>query len=73
METKLEPHIIRLLKPEGFNKAFEERLIDFDTYEKAYESVERMYEMHFGERKYSGYESFRQVRNRLIKAKQKVK
>lgn len=67
VHPKIEPHILRLLQPEGFNAAFEERLIDYETYEKAYESVERTHQMHFGHRKYSCYDSFRRVRQRILK------
>lgn len=66
---KKEPNILRLVTPEGFNEAFEERLPDFKTYQEAYESVERLHNAHFGRNKYKDYESFRTIRGRILKKK----
>lgn len=62
-----------LLTPEGFNKAFEKSLKAHQNkkYKDAYEAVENIYEMCFGIRKYSSYESFRQIRIRIIKKNKK--
>ena len=39
----------------------------FKTYKKAYEITEKEYQGNFGTRRYSSYDSFRQVRTRRIK------
>lgn len=69
MEEKIPQHVARLITVEGFNQAVDERFGVHLTLMEAYESVERQYEHHYGGRKYSDYESFRQVRNRYIKSK----
>ena len=52
-----------------FNKEFVNawfRLLpSHNTYEAAYEALEDIYLGYFGRRKYSNYESFRQVKNRM--------
>lgn len=69
VEAMIEPHIQRLLTQEGFIEAFYEQCADYKTHEEAYEGVERLYERYFGKRKYSNFNSFRQVRDRITKGK----
>ena len=52
---------------DGFNKMFEKKIRIVDTYEKAYNEVESYHSERFGDRKYSDYQSFRQVRNKKIR------
>ena len=52
---------------DGFNKMFEKKIRIVDTYEKAYNEVENYHSERFGDRKYSDYQSFRQVRNKKIR------
>lgn len=66
----LEPHLQRLLTTEGFIDSFWSMCIDYKTQEQAYEAVERLYERTFGKRRYSGFDSFRTIRDRFIKQKQ---
>jgi len=51
----------------GFNKRFEQLTKKSKTYHEAYEKAEEEHEHNFGERRYSGYQSFRHLRNRKIK------
>lgn len=50
-----------------FVQHFYRMLAYYDTYEEAYEAVERHYEKQHGKRKYSSYNSFRTVRDRKMK------
>lgn len=68
----LEPHLQRLLTQEGFIEAFWEQCADYHTQKDAYEAVERQYERTFGMRKYSDWDSFRKVRDRLIKTRKQA-
>tara|TARA_B100000927_G_C16319232_1_gene410678 strand:- start:131 stop:334 length:204 start_codon:yes stop_codon:yes gene_type:complete len=59
--------IIALLNPDGFDKRFWKNTTKYKTYKEAYEKLEEEYELHFGKRRYSDYNSFRVCRNRRIK------
>ena len=61
------PEILRLLTPEGFNQAFDEKIGHFSTYSEAYEAVEEIHQRFFTFRKYSDYESFRVSRTYFLK------
>jgi hypothetical protein len=67
----IEPNIMDLLKPEGFNALFEKNLSQMkgSTLPQAYQRAEEIFKEHFGQSKYSSYDSFRKVRGRLIKRK----
>ena len=65
--TELE--IRRLTFPRDFAEAWFKLLPSHKTYEEAYEALEDIYLAHFGQRRYSDYNSFRQVKNRLFKTK----
>jgi hypothetical protein len=52
---------------EGFNEEFENTLRRCKSLKQAYELVEEEHERKYGERKYSGYNSFRNVRGGRIK------
>ena len=63
-----EPHILALLEFDGFCNLYYQYCKEYSTQEKAYEAAERIFQNNFGKRKYSDYQSFRQVRNRKLKA-----
>ena len=65
----LEPHQKELMTLEGFERAFVKMIGLYQTYEEAYEAVERQYLFIFGGRKYKNYESFRAARGRNLKKK----
>lgn len=64
-----EIEIRGLIDPRNFINSWFRALPNYKTYEEAYESVEIEYLNYFGRRKYSDYQSFRQVKNRIIKKK----
>lgn len=70
MTDKIDPHILSLLEFEGFLKLFYQFCKEYTTQEKAYEAAERTFISNFRRRKYSNFESFRQVRNRFLKNNQ---
>lgn len=41
----------------------------FETQIEAYEALEKYYQLHFKRRKYSSYESFKTIRQRMIRTK----
>lgn len=69
----VEPHLQRLLEPEGFIECFYEMLSYYQKQEDAYEAVERQHEAEFGKRKYSSFESFRICRDKRINKKKNEK
>lgn len=60
-----ESHIQRLATPEGFVERFYLMCQEYATYTEAYEATERQYIANYGQRKYSSYNSFRTVRDRI--------
>lgn len=64
---KYPPSITALLTTKGFIEAYFKQYRHTDVGSKAYECVEQVHEEYFGFRKYSGWESFRKVKNRFIK------
>jgi hypothetical protein len=64
-----EKQIRGLIEPRNFIAAWFAELPKHDTYEKAYEAIEDVYFDFFGKRKYSDYNSFRNVRDRITKRK----
>ena len=62
--VKIELEILALLSPSGFEKRFHKYCKSSKTYEQAYEKVEKEYELNFGKRRYSSYDSFRGTKNR---------
>jgi len=60
------------MTPDGFAKAFEKNMNMCRTYKECYELAEENHEKNYGTRRYSGYDSFRQVRYRKIKKGNKV-
>jgi hypothetical protein len=58
-----------LIYPRHFAEAWFRILPQHKTYEDAYEALEIVYIEYFKRRKYSDYQSFRQVKNRIFKAK----
>jgi len=61
---KVEQHYEILNKTAGFVKEFWRMTGDYDSYELAYEAVERKFQFAFGRRKYKNYNSFRNVRDK---------
>lgn len=62
--TTIDPHLLRMLRPEGFVQFYLELLSDYDTCEQAYDAAERAYEIAFGTRRYSDYSTFRVILSR---------
>ena len=58
-----------LIHPRQFAEAWFRLLSQHKTYESAYEALETEYINYFGRRKYSDYNSFRNVKDRIFKAK----
>jgi hypothetical protein len=66
----LEKHLLTLLEQEGFIAQFYLFCGEYcGDCHKAYEATERMYESAFGKRKYSGWESFKEIKNRKVRVK----
>lgn len=67
----VDPGLMKILarSPEGFNARFDELLPKFRYYYQAYEAVEAEYEGITGVRRYDDWDTFRNVRKRLIRAK----
>ena len=63
----IEFKILALLSPNGFDERFWEFAKETKTYVEAYEKTENEYEKHFGKRKYSDYNSYRNCRDKRIK------
>ena len=59
--------ILALLSPNGFDKRFWKYAKESKTYTEAYEKTEIEHEKHFGKRKYSYYNSYRNSRDKRIK------
>jgi len=63
---KLE--IIALLNPDGFDKRFWDLAKESKTYKQAYEELEKEYMYHFKKRRYADYNSYRNCRDKRLKA-----
>lgn len=61
--------IRKLVQPREFVAAWFRELPNHKTYEATYEHIEEAYEAYFGVRKYSCYNSFRNVKDRIYKSK----
>jgi hypothetical protein len=59
----------RLARFNQFNSEFEDEIGKHPTYEKAYLATEERFKQKVGFNQYSGYDSFRTVRGRSLKAK----
>lgn len=59
--------IKRMIRPEDFDRLFEEEIPEHDTYEQAFNKLNREYERVFGLKRYKDYESYRQSRRQRIK------
>ena len=60
----------KIISYKRFYEYYEENTTRFPTYRAAYEATEDLYEATFGERRYSSYESFKQIRRRHRKKNQ---
>lgn len=70
LSEKLElAKLQQILTPEGFNSRYEEVQRDFSLKksEDIYEIVEAEHKAIAGKRKYSNFDSFRQIRKRIIR------
>lgn len=56
-----------MLTNTAFNEIYEDLVTKSKSYTEAYEIAETVHQSIFGERRYSDYDSFRHVRNKLIK------
>lgn len=65
----IEKHILELLEMDGFIARYWEFVCQYPTCYDAYEAVERQFELHFGKRKYSDYDTFRVILSRWNKRK----
>lgn len=64
----IDQKAIELIRPDGFDKNFSIELQKHDTYEQAFNALNRLYEKQFGYKRYANYESYRISRaNRLKK------
>lgn len=52
------------IRTEGFERRYLHNVKIFKTYKEAYERTEEEYQNNFGKRRYSSYDSFRQVRKK---------
>ena len=59
--------LIQLISHEGFIEAFWEKTHTMSSYVEAYEALEEEYYRIFKTRRYSCYDSFRQVRDQITK------
>tara|TARA_B110000003_G_C16532849_1_gene489625 strand:+ start:263 stop:682 length:420 start_codon:yes stop_codon:yes gene_type:complete len=55
------------IRSQGFENRYLKNTKLFKTYKKAYEKTEFEYIQTFGKRRYSSYDSFRQIRSRKMK------
>ncbi len=67
----LPPEALQLLTVKGFDQAFTRLLNNpkLPTQQKAYDVLEEKYIEYFGRRRYSGFDSYRKVRNRRLSRK----
>lgn len=63
---RLPKEALQLSTAKGFVEAYFRNLPNCETYEAAYEETERVYEEYYGKRRYSGFDSFRKVRDRIV-------
>ena len=66
-----DKEVIKLINPREFVAQWFRMLPDYPTYSAAYEALEDRYEAVFGRRKYSSYDSFRVVKDRIYSAGKK--
>jgi len=65
-----DKHILDLTTPEGFEKAFYEHYKPcYSSDQRAYEALKRFYVDHFGRRRYSSWECFKEIKNRKNRKK----
>ena len=57
------------IRTEGFERRYIYNVKIMKTYKKAYEKTEEEYQNNFGKRRYSSYDSFRQVRKKASTGK----
>lgn len=58
-----------LITPNGFNDVFESFLPECESKIEAYYKTEEIYKKEVGDTKYSSYNSFRVVRERILRKK----
>ncbi len=67
--SKLEPYIRALSTNDGFLDLFYKLCSEYSTPELAYDAVERICLENFGQRRYTNYHCFKNVRNAKIRGK----
>lgn len=67
MDSKLTANEKDLLTVNGFMKAYYSQLSKSSSYNEAYEEVEKQYVSIYGRRRYKNYDSFRKVRDRVMR------
>jgi len=65
----INPEHVQLHDPYKFDERFVALTSEYDTYEEAYEAVEKEYKSVFKTSKYSNYNSYRMARKRRIQSK----
>jgi hypothetical protein len=68
----IEKHYLDLLTVDGFIRRYFELACSYPTMQAAYDATERQYELAFGKRKYSDYDTFRNTLSRWNKNKKKA-
>ena len=58
---------LKEIRRDGFERRYLHNIKKTSTYAEAYKLTEKEYILTFGKRRYSSYDSFRNVRNRYIK------
>ena len=66
---KIDPYVASWITCDGFCTLFYRMCGEYGSQDKAYEAAERMYQAHFGERRYASYESFKNTRNQKLRSK----
>jgi hypothetical protein len=63
----IDSYVASWTTPEGFRTLFYRMCGEYSTQEKAYEAAERLYKAQYGVNRYADFESFRQVKNKVLK------
>jgi hypothetical protein len=59
----IEKHLINLINPHGFDKAFSQEVAKHGSNEAAFQKLNSDYEREFGQKRYSSYESYKVARS----------
>jgi hypothetical protein len=64
---KYQNHILAMQEIDGFYSQYCRTLGDYSKNEDSYEATERLFESHFGKRKYKNFESFKSALSQYLK------